>query len=260
MVDALRGHPAWAAVAFGFAAGASAGDGWPRRSPAYAEEAMSAEAPDPAVPREADPELGVPHDAGVEDAGAPPVVPRSIVALRRTRRVLWIAVAVALPVTMLILVLATRPSAESRSVRSPLVGRPAPAAEGATVDGGRASLADLRGRWVVVNFFATWCIPCRTEHPELVRFSEAHKATGDARVLAVVYSDSSPAVREYRAANGGDWPMLTDPDGRIALDFGVAGVPESFLVSPDGIIVSKILGGVRAADLDRLLERARAQG
>lgn len=189
-----------------------------------------------------------------------PVPPRSVVVLRRTRTALWIAVAVALPVTMLILVLARTPSAQTRAVQSPLVGKPAPAAEGTTVDGGHASLAELRGRWVVVNFFATWCVPCRTEHPELVRFSEAHKAAGDAQILAVVYSDTASAVKDYRAANGGDWPMLTDPDGRVALDFGVAGVPESFLVSPDGVIVSKILGGVRAVDLERLLDEARAKG
>jgi cytochrome c biogenesis protein CcmG/thiol:disulfide interchange protein DsbE len=202
------------------------------------------------------PEAGGPAEGSAETS----VPPRSVVALRRTRTALWIAVAVALPVTMLILVLARTPSAQTRAVQSPLVGKPAPAAEGATVDGGHASLAELRGRWVVVNFFATWCVPCRTEHPELVRFSEAHKAAGDAQVLAVVYSDTASAVKDYRAANGGDWPMLTDPDGRIALDFGVAGVPESFLVSPDGVIVSKILGGVRAVDLERLLDRARGGG
>ena len=51
--------------------------------------------------------------------------------------------------------------------------------------------------------------------------------------------------------------MLTDPKGRIALDYGVAGIPESFLVSPDGVVVAKLLGGVRAADLDELLYRAK---
>jgi len=173
---------------------------------------------------------------------------------------MWIAVAVALPVVMLILVLATRPSAQSRAVESPLLGKPAPPAEGTTVDGGHASLGDSSGRWVIVNFFATWCVPCVKEHPELVRFSEAHKAAGDVRILGVVYSDSASAVKDFRARNGGDWPMLSDPNGRIALDYGVSGVPESFLVNPQGIIVSKLLGGVRAADLQNLLDRAQRQG
>jgi len=142
-------------------------------------------------------------------------------------------------------------------VKSPLVGKRAPAIEGETVDGGRASLSDLRGKWVVVNFFATWCVPCRLEHDDLVRFSEAHQATGDAAILAVVFSDSSQAVREFRAKEGGTWPMVTDPQGRIALAYGVSGVPESILVNPEGVVVSKILGGVRTSDLEDLLARAK---
>jgi len=200
---------------------------------------------------EASPEIEAPADD--------PVLPRSMVNLRRTRKALWIAVAVAVPVTMLILVLATRPSAESKTVESPLLGKRAPAAEGTTVDGQHADLADFRGRWVVVNFFATWCVPCREEHADLVRFQESHRAAADATILAVVYSDTPSAVRDFRAKEGGDWPMLTDPDGRVALDYGVGGVPESFVINPDGIIVSKILGGVRFADLERLLDQARAR-
>ncbi len=187
------------------------------------------------------------------DEGPPPVVS----GLRRTRKVLWIAVAVAVPVFLLVLVLANGEPAATRAVKSPLVGKPAPAVEGTTVDGAEASLAGLEGKWVVVNFFATWCVPCRSEHPELVRFSQAHEAAGDAAVLAVVYSDNAQAVREFRDKEGGSWPMLADPKGRIALDFGVAGIPESFLVSPDGVVVAKLLGGVRASDLDQLLYRAK---
>jgi len=194
-----------------------------------------------------------------ETSADDPVLPRSVVNLRRTRKALWIAVAVAVPVTMLILVLATRPSAESKTVESPLLGKRAPAAEGTTVDGQHANLADFRGRWVVVNFFATWCVPCREEHADLVRFQESHRAAADATILAVVYSDTPSAVRDFRAKEGGDWPMLTDPEGRIALDYGVGGVPESFVINPDGVIVSKILGGVRSADLERLLDQARAR-
>jgi cytochrome c biogenesis protein CcmG, thiol:disulfide interchange protein DsbE len=180
--------------------------------------------------------------------------------IRRTRRALWIGVGVAVPVFLLVVVLATRPSAGTREVRSPLLGKPAPAAESATIDGTQVRLTDLKGRWVLVNFFATWCVPCRIEHEELVRFHESHTAVGDASVLAVVFDDSAQAVREFRTDEGGSWPMLTDPKGRIALNFGVAGVPESFLIDPDGIVRSKILGGVRAADLDRLLAEARGGG
>ncbi len=235
-------------------------------SDTYAGVAMSPDSTDPTDLAEAEepvapdpPEVPELPESSADTDGpeSQEVLPRAVVNLRRTRKALWIAVAVAVPVTMLILVLATRPSAESKTAESPLLGKPAPAAEGTTVDGQHAALADFRGKWVVVNFFATWCTPCREEHADLVRFQDVHRAAGDATIMAVVYSDSSSAVRDFRAKEGGDWPMLVDPDGRIALDYGVGGVPESFVVNPDGVIVSKILGGVRAPDLQRLIDQAQ---
>jgi cytochrome c biogenesis protein CcmG, thiol:disulfide interchange protein DsbE len=205
-------------------------------------------------PTDSPPDVGTPNDDGGRAPG--PVVS----GIRRTRRALWIAVGVAVPVFLLVVVLATRPAASTRSVKSPLLGKAAPAAESDTIDGDAVKLSDLEGKWVVVNFFATWCVPCRVEHSELVKFHETHQAAGDASVVGVVFSDSSQAVREFRSDEGGTWPMLTDPGGSIALHFGVSGVPESFLIDPDGIVRSRILGGVRAVDLDRLLAEARAGG
>lgn len=180
-------------------------------------------------------------------------VPPDVSPLRRTRLGLWIAVGVAVPVALVITVLATREPAQTRIADSPLLGKQVPAVEATTIDDVPFRLSDTRGRWVLVNFFATWCVPCRLEHPDLIQISQR----GDVALVGVVYSDSVQAVKEFRAEEGGDWPMLTDPRGRIALDFGVAGVPESYLIDPDGRIVAKVLGGIRAVDFDRLLAKAR---
>lgn len=178
---------------------------------------------------------------------------------RRTNRVRWIAAAVAVPVLILVLALAGSRSAGTRAADSPLLGKAAPALEGETVDGQPFALAAAPGRWVLVNFFATWCVPCVREHPELIRFAERHRAAGDAEVVGVVYDDPAAEVRKFREERGGDWPMIVDPNGRIALDFGVSGVPESYLIAPDGTVAAKLIGGVSAEGLDEVLAELKAR-
>ena len=154
-------------------------------------------------------------------------------------------------------VLATRKGGDRRTAESPLVGRAAPAIDGDTVFGESFELASPPGEYVLVNFFATWCVPCIREHPELVEFSERHRAAADASVVSVVYDSRVRQVRDFFSENGGDWPVVLDPDGRIALSYGAAGVPESYLVAPDGTIVAKLIGGVTADGLDAVLDEAR---
>jgi cytochrome c biogenesis protein CcmG/thiol:disulfide interchange protein DsbE len=174
------------------------------------------------------------------------------------RRAAWIAAPVLVVMLGFIVVLATSDPSGSRQTESPLLGRQAPAIAGQTIDGDSYDLAASRGRYTLVNFFATWCVPCIREHPELVAFAERHTAAGDADVVSVVYDSTPSKVQEFFAANGGDWPVVEDPDGRIALSYGVSGVPESYLIAPDGTVVFKLVGGVTAAGLDQLLAEAQA--
>jgi len=180
---------------------------------------------------------------------------------RRSRPALWTAIAVGVVALSLIGVLATRKSALDKLADSPLLGRPAPEVAGPSVTSGEAIRLDaFRGRWVAVNFFATWCVPCRREHPEFIKFSQRHLLQADASVLMVIYDDKVTSVRGFFQTNGGDWPIVPDPDGRVALDYGVRGVPETFLVNPNGVIVARVVGGVTADGLERLLFQAKARG
>jgi cytochrome c biogenesis protein CcmG, thiol:disulfide interchange protein DsbE len=169
---------------------------------------------------------------------------------RRRRTGLIVSLVVALLAAGFVVVLATSEPASERRARSPLVGRAVPSLAGETLDGGSFDIDDHRGRWVLVNFFATWCAPCRIEHPELQAFEEAHRPAGDAAVVSVVYRDTEANTRDFFADNGGDWPVLLNEDGRAPVDFGVVKVPESYLVDPGGIVVAKFNGGVTQEDLD----------
>ena len=177
-------------------------------------------------------------------------------APRRRRVATWFAAGLAAVLVGFVFVLARSEPATTRAADSPLLGQPAPYIEATTIDGDRFALTDQLGKWVLVNFFATWCVPCREEHPSLIAFSQRHAQSGDAAVFGVVYADDTGAVRDFRDAEGGDWPMLVDSDGRIALEFGVSGVPESFLIDPDGVVVHKIVGGVDLDPLEALLAGA----
>ena len=183
--------------------------------------------------------------------------------MRRThegRVALWAALSIGLVMALFVAVLATRDSAQDKLAASPLLGKPAPELAGTSIDGRDVRLSALGGHWVLVNFFATWCTPCLREHPELVTFTQRHRARGDASVVAVIWDDDADAVRRFFERQGGDWPVIPDNGGRVALDFGVRGPPESFLIDPRGFVVSHIVGEVTADGLDQLLRRAEAQG
>ena len=168
----------------------------------------------------------------------------------RSRTGLIVSLVVALLAVAFVGVLATREPATERRSKSPLIGKVAPELRAETLDGQPFNIDDHRGQWVVVNFFATWCEPCRDEHPELVAFDEAHRPSGDATVVSVVYDDDLGDVRDFFADRGGEWPVVTD-DGLAAAAYGVVAVPETYLVTPLGYVVQKYTGGVTQAAIEQ---------
>jgi len=151
------------------------------------------------------------------------------------RKVLVVGAAVVLPLLGVLLANIRR---DPSTVRSPLVGRAAPPFRLSPVGGGPpVTLDSLRGRPVVINFWATWCGPCIQEHEVL---QQAARATaGRVQFLGIVYEDEEERVREFLLARGGAYPAILDRDGGTAIAYGVAGVPETYFIDATGRVAFK---------------------
>jgi cytochrome c biogenesis protein CcmG/thiol:disulfide interchange protein DsbE len=169
------------------------------------------------------------------------------------RRVLLGGLVVALP---LLVILVANLGRDPHLVASPLVGRPAPGFTLTPVDGGApVSLAALAGRPVVLNFWATWCVPCFEEHGVLT--AGARELGSEVQFLGVVYEDEPSRVQAFLAERGGGYPSLVDPDSRTAIAYGVFGVPETFFIDASGSIVAKHVGPLTDAALAENVRKAR---
>ena len=131
-------------------------------------------------------------------------------------------------------------------------GTVAPLWKMADLDGQEWSLEALKGEPVVLNFWSTWCGPCKYEHPLLL---QAAREVPEVKFLGVIYSDEPDAVRRYLAAKGTAYPHLVDPGGHAAIDYGVGGVPETFFIDRRGTIVHKQVGPLDPTTLKAMLQR-----
>ncbi|MEY2451787.1 MAG: cytochrome c biosis protein CcmG, thiol:disulfide interchange protein DsbE [Acidimicrobiaceae bacterium] len=167
----------------------------------------------------------------------------------RTRRAAaFVAVPLAVVMLLLIVVLVTRKSSTDRADFNPLVDKVAPSIVGTTLDGQPFDIDKLRGKWVVVNFFATWCVPCQQEHPYLVSFDRRHTQAGDAQLISVVFSDDVGSVRDFFTKNGGDYPVVDGDQGRMALEYSVIRPPDTYIIDPLGIVRARIPRPLQNAD------------
>jgi cytochrome c biogenesis protein CcmG/thiol:disulfide interchange protein DsbE len=174
--------------------------------------------------------------------------------LRRSRAAL--VAGVVLIVGVLGVLLASGLRSDPAVIRSPLIGRAAPAFDLPRIDAsGSLPLSSLRGRVVVLNFWASWCGPCRLEHPDLEAAWQRYREHGVV-IIGVGYQDRQADALDFRRELGGDWPLVDDPGSRIALAYGVTGVPETFFIGPDGRITGKSYGPVTYETLTDEISKA----
>lgn len=171
----------------------------------------------------------------------------------------WLRLAIIVGIVALVLVLTLSFRRDPRDIRTGTVGKPAAAFSLQRLDGtGTVSLADATGKVVVINFFASWCIPCKEENPALVRMWERYRSS-DVVFIGILYQDSLDSGRRYVADNGVTWPTVSDEDGRVAFAYGVFGIPETYFIGPDGIIAGRHIGPIDEATLIAGIEKLRAR-
>ncbi|HTC85855.1 MAG TPA: TlpA disulfide reductase family protein [Candidatus Acidoferrum sp.] len=124
----------------------------------------------------------------------------------------------------------------------------APPVCGTTLDGKTLNIADLRGKPVLVNFWASWCGPCRDEFPLFKTFTAAHP---DLVIVGVIFSDTAAKARDFASSFGASWSSVTDPDGSMAKAYRMAAPPQSYFIDRAGRISTRQFGMLTQPDLDR---------
>jgi thiol-disulfide isomerase/thioredoxin len=121
-------------------------------------------------------------------------------------------------------------------------GSPAPEINVITLKNAPLKLADLKGKVVLLNFWATWCPPCREEIPSMMKLNSAMVGKPFQMVAISVDEGGVPAIEAFFKESGFNLPTYTDPDGKAAKTYGVTGVPETFVIDKNGVLVKKVIG------------------
>lgn len=161
--------------------------------------------------------------------------------------------AAALPIGLLLLLGGAWAAGSGLLTPALQVGDRAPDFALADLDGDPVHLSDYAGKTVLVNFWASWCVPCVEEFPVLASALDTHADDGLV-VIGIVYRDRSEAARAFVDQSVADWPVAMDPGEVVARAYGVYGPPESWIIGPDGTVVSRQIGPYGAAELEAQLD------
>jgi cytochrome c biogenesis protein CcmG/thiol:disulfide interchange protein DsbE len=172
-------------------------------------------------------------------------------------RIAALAVALVVIVFGVVLALNVGSDPQQDAQQSHLVGKAAPNFDLPNVAGGRVTLADIAGKSAIVNFWNSWCTPCRQEQPALEKFYEAHKDDPDFAMIGIVRQDETGDVKAYVKQRDVEWTIALDPGSIAALDFGTRGQPETYAISPSGIVAAAKFGAMQPGELDLFLNAAR---
>ncbi|MGH8927221.1 MAG: TlpA family protein disulfide reductase [Acidimicrobiia bacterium] len=168
----------------------------------------------------------------------------------------WAAIGMVALSVVLAVIFTSRFGEDPNLVPSPLLGEPAPSLQLPMLDGsGEFDSSVLDGRVVVVNFFASWCLPCRQEQPDLAAAADAFSER-EVVVVEIVYQDEASAALKFLDEYGRSEAAvyLTDPGGRAAIAYGVFGIPETFFIAADGTVVGKAIGATDALTLGTTID------
>ena len=171
----------------------------------------------------------------------------------------WLRYSIVLGIAALTVVLMLSFRRDPHDIKTGTIGKPAAAFTAEKLDGtGQLSLSDYAGKVVVLNFFASWCPPCKEENPALLRVWERYRSS-DVVFIGIVWGDTTEKARAYVTSNGVTWPTVQDPDARIAFSYGVFGPPETYFIGTDGIIAGRQIGAISEQALVIGIDKLRSQ-
>jgi cytochrome c biogenesis protein CcmG/thiol:disulfide interchange protein DsbE len=145
----------------------------------------------------------------------------------------------------------------AQPVEPPVVGGPVPGFELEAMDGSQMSLGTSEDQVTVVNFFASWCAPCRQEAADLEQTWREYQDQG-VQFYAIAYKDAASKARDFQESFEVSYPYAVDPGNQTSRTYGVTGVPETFVIDSEGMLVHHFVGPITQSQLSQVLDQALA--